>query len=152
MKLRLVPVVLVAACAVAGCDSTTQTTEAAAPPTPPPASPTLMPASMASPPTGTFGTVLTLPVTKSSPLGKGVVWWIGSYQKTDTSVTVDWHDTPSAKCGRASAVRLDETSASIIIQLVPGKPTVSVCSSDSHSFTMNVPLSAPIGSRSILRQ
>jgi hypothetical protein len=76
-------------------------------------------------PAGTFRTVLTLPVVKSSAVGKGDAWSVGRYKRADSSVT---------------------------IQLVPGKRTVPVCSSDAHSFTMSVPLSAPIGSRSILQQ
>jgi len=85
-------------------------------------------------------------------VGKGIAWLVGSYKKADSSVTVDWYDTPSAECGRAYEVRLEETSNSVTIQLVPGKRTVRVCSSDERSFTMSVPLSAPIGSRSILQQ
>ncbi len=105
-----------------------------------------------SPLTGPFGAVLTLPVVKSGPVGKGVAWSAGSYQETDSSVTVDWYDPPSAECGRAYEVRLDETGSSVTIQLVPGRQTVNACSSVARSFTMSVPLSAPIGSRSILRQ
>jgi hypothetical protein len=83
---------------------------------------------------------------------KGVAWLVGSYKKADSSVTVGWLDTPSVECGRVHEVRLDETSSSVIIQLVPGKMTVQACSADAKNFTMSVPLSAPIGSRSILQQ
>lgn len=149
MKLTSMPVLFAVVCVIAGCASTAETAETAHPaaaPTHPTPAPTL------SPLTRAFGTVLTLPVVNSSPVGKGLAWSAGSYKKTDSSVTVDWYDTPSAECGRAYEVRLDETSRSVIIQLVPGKRTVPVCSSDEHSFTMSVPLSAPIGSRSILQQ
>lgn len=149
LKLTLMPVLLAVVCVIAGCASTAETAETAHP-APAPAHPT--PAPTLSPLTGPFGAVLTLPVVKSSPVGKGVAWSAGSYQKTDSSVTVDWSDTPSAECGRAYEVRLDETGSSVTIQLVPGKHTVPVCSADARSFTMSVPLSAPIGSRSILQQ
>jgi hypothetical protein len=149
VKLTLMPVFLAVVCVIAGCASTAET---ALPAHLTPGPPLLTPAPTASPLTGQFGAVLTLPVVKSSPVGKGVAWSAGSYKKTDSSVTVDWHDTPSAECGRAYEVRLDETSSSVTIQLVPGKRTVPVCSSDERSFTMSVPLSAPIGSRSILQQ
>ena len=155
MKLTLMPVLLAAVCVVAGCASAAGTAETAHPAPGParlvPVLTRLGPAP-AAPPTGTFGTVLTLPVVKSSPVGKGDGWSVGSYKRTDSSVTVDWFDTPSAECGRAYEVRLDETSSSVTIQLVPGKRTVPVCAADAHSFTMSVPLSAPVGSRSILQQ
>jgi hypothetical protein len=155
VKLTLTPVLLAVVCVVAGCASAAGTGETA-PQTPGPS--LLVPAlahlmaAPTAPPAGTFRTVLTLPVVKSSPVGKGDAWSVGSYKKTDSSVTVDWLDTPSAECGRAHEVRLDETISSVTIQLVPGKRTVPVCSSDAHSFTMDVRLSAPIGSRPILQQ
>jgi hypothetical protein len=96
--------------------------------------------------------VLALPVVKSGPVGKGIAWSVGGYKETDSSVTVDWSDTPMAKCGRASEIRLDETSSSVTIQLVPGKNTAGACAAVAQKFTMSVPLSAPIGSRSILQQ
>jgi hypothetical protein len=149
MKVTLTPVIVAAVCIVAGCTSTGKTA-ATAHPAAAPVHP--KPAPMLSPLTRAFGAVLTLPVMKSSPVGKGIAWSAGSYKKADSSVTVDWYDTPSAECGRAREVRLDETSKSVIIQLVPGKRTVPVCSADERSFTMIVPLSAPIGSRAILQQ
>lgn len=156
VKLTLVPVLLAVGCVVAGCASAAGTALPAhltpGPPIVRPAPAHLMPAPTMSPLSGAFGTVLTLPVVKSVPVGKGAAWSAGSYKKTDSSVTVDWLDTPSAECGRAYEVRLDETSSSVIIQLVPGKPAIPVCSSDAHSFTMSVPLSAPIGSRSVLQR
>jgi hypothetical protein len=85
-------------------------------------------------------------------VGKGLAWSAGRDKKTDPSVTVYWHDAPSAACGRAYEVRLDETSSSVTIQLVPGRQTAYACAADLRSFTMRVPLSAPIGSRSILQQ
>jgi hypothetical protein len=151
MKLTLMPLLL-AVCVVAGCTSAAGTAHLT------PGSAPLVPVlehlgpAPTAPPTGTFGTVLTLPVVKTSPVGKGDGWSVGSYKTTDSSVTVDWFDTPSAECGRAYEVRLDETSSSVTMQLVPGKRTVPVCSADAHSFTMSVPLSAPVGSRSILQQ
>jgi hypothetical protein len=156
MKLMLTPVIVAAVCVVAGCTSTAETA-ATAHLTPGPALLTpgpahLTPAPKASPPTGAFGAVLTLPVVKSGPVGKGLAWSVGSYKKTDSSVTVDWHDTPSAECGRAYEVRLDATSSSVTIQLVPGRQTANACAADLRAFTMSVPLSAPIGSRSILQQ
>jgi hypothetical protein len=150
MKLTLTPALMIVVCVIAGCTSTAKTA-AIAPPTSASA-PTPTPAPTQSPLTVPFGAVLTLPVVKSSPVGKGVAWSVGSYKKTDSRVTVDWHDTPSAECGRAYEVRLDETSTNVTIQLVPGKRTVPVCSSDERSFTMSVPLSAPVGSRPILQQ
>lgn len=99
------------------------------------------------------GAVLTLPVVKSGPVGKGIAWSVGGYQATDSSVTVNWLDTPLAECGRAAEVRVDETSSSVIIQLVPGKYTAAgACAAAGKAFTMSVPLTAPIGSRSILQQ
>jgi hypothetical protein len=148
MKLTLVPVLLAVVCVVAGCASTADPAVTAHS-TP---APTLSPASTLPPLKGPFGTVLTLPVVKTRPVGKGVAWSAGSYTKTASSVTVDWDDAPKAYCGRAYEVRLDETSSSVIIQLVPGKQTVNACSSVAQSFTMSVPLSAPIGSRPILEQ
>jgi hypothetical protein len=156
VKWTLTPVLLAAVGVIAGCTPAAETALPAhltpGPPLVMPAPAHLMPAPTAPPRTGAFGTVLSLPVVKSSPAGKGHAWSVGRYKSTDSSVTVDWVDTPSAECGRAYEVRLDETGSSVTIQLVPGKPTVPVCSSDAHSFTMSVPLSAPIGSRSILQQ
>lgn len=142
MRLRLIPAALAVVCVLAGCASTAESAAASH----------ATPAPTQSPLTGPFGAALILPVVQSSPVGKGVAWSVGSYQPADSSVTVDWYDTPSEECGRANEVRLDETSTSVIIQLVRGKRTVPVCSADERGFTMRVPLSAPIGSRSILEQ
>jgi hypothetical protein len=156
VKSTLTPVIVAAVCVVAGCTSTAETAlPARLTPGPPlvTAGPAhLAPAPAASPPTGAFGAALTLPVVKSGPVGKGLAWSAGSYKKTDSSVTVDWHDAPSAECGRAYEVRLDETGSSVTIQLVPGRQTAYACGADLRAFTMSVPLSAPVGSRSILRQ
>lgn len=105
-------------------------------------------------------TVLALPVVKSGPVGKGMAWSVGSYGKTDSSVTLDWDGDPLPKCGGAYEVRLDETGSSVTIQLVPGKQLSYVnkqgievvCGGVLAPLTMSVPLSAPVGSRSILQQ
>ena len=112
----------------------------------------LTPAPTAPPSTRAFGAVLTLPVVESSPVGKGLAWSADRYKKTDSSVTVYWHDAPSPECGRAYEVRLDETSSSVTIQLEPGRQTAYACAADLRAFTMSVPLSARIGSRSVLQQ
>jgi hypothetical protein len=156
VKSTLTPVIVAAVCVVAGCTSTAETALPAhltpGPPLVTPGPAHLTPAPTASPPTGAFGAALTLPVVKSGPVGKGLAWSAGSYKKTDSSVTVDWHDAPSAECGRAYEVRLDETGSSVTIQLVPGRQTAYACAADLRAFTMSVPLSAPVGSRSVLQQ
>ena len=64
MKLTLTPAILAVVCVIAGCTSTVETTATVHP----------VPAPMLSPLMGPFGDVLTLPVVKSGPVGKGVVW------------------------------------------------------------------------------
>ena len=156
VKLTLMPVLLAAVCVIAGCTPAAETAlPAHLTPGPPlltsgPAH--LTPAPTAPPSTRAFGAALTLPVVKSSPAGKGLAWSADRYKKTNSSVTVYWHDAPSPECGRAHEVRLDETGSSVTIQLVPGRQTAYACGADLRAFTMSVPLSAPIGSRSVLQQ
>jgi hypothetical protein len=156
VKLTLSPVIVAAVCIVSACTSTAETAlPADLTPGPPlvTAGPArLTPAPLASPSTRAFGAALTLPVVNSRPVGKGLAWSAGGYTRADSSVTVDWHDAPSPECGRAYEVRLDETSSSVTIQLAPGRQTASACAADLRAFTMSVPLTAPIGSRSVLQQ
>jgi len=159
MRLTLMPVLLAVVCVIAGCASTAETALPAnlttGPPLVTPAPAHLQPAPTEPPLLRSFGAAVTLPVVKSRPVGKGQAWSVGGYKKTDSSVTVYWNDALSVECGRTNELRLDETSSSVIIQLVPGKiqlPPGHACAADLRAFTMSVPLSAPIGSRSILQQ
>ncbi|MCU1526734.1 MAG: hypothetical protein JWP75_497 [Frondihabitans sp.] len=140
--LLIVPAVLAVALATAGCTSVAKTADTSH----------ATPAPTSASPTGPFGQALTLPIVKAAPSGKGVAWSVGALKKTDKTVTVDWSDTPSAVCGRADEIRLDETQKSVTIQLVPGKRKIKVCSSDLHDFNTTVALSAPIGTRALLQQ
>lgn len=142
MKLQLLAIAAVLVL-LAGCSATTKSIDVSVTATPAPTQAAL---------NGQFGDTLRLTIVEGQPQGKGVAWSRNAANPADTAITIHWKSSPSTECGRPRELRLDQTSKSVIIQIVPGKQTAATCSLDAHGFTTRVPLSTPIGTRSVLQQ
>ena len=83
------------------------------------------------------------------PTGGAPVVTVYRPDPKDRQVTLVWLESPTADCGQASAVHVDERPDSVVVEVSLKKESSDSCAAVARMATAVITLSAPLGTRTV---